>query len=352
MPPEPGSTDPAPRRRWRRRLRVPAAVALTLGALALLGWQISRADPMAVAARVAAASPLYVGLAVALTAGRFAAFALRLAAITRRLVPCRAWPFIPIVMASQVVSLLLPGLRVGAAWLRAHLAARRFGGGTALHLGPNVLDQLASGASWLLAALAVAPLLGSADDADPWPRLALAVAALLALTALLAWAAARHGGALVGWLETPRPGRRGRLLRASSQTLRGAGRLAKDPAAVAAGLAGSFAFIACTGLALHASLLSVGQAVPLGAVLLAVVIGGAAGTAAHTPGGLGVTEVAQVAFLVSQGVPGEAATSGVLVARAIHYAMVVIAGGAALAGDVASGRLRRLPDGAGGDGAA
>ena len=75
--------------------------------------------------------------AALLTAVRFGVFAMRLALITRRLTRCRTAGFLPIVLASQLVSLLLPGVRVGAALLRAQLAAKRFGAGISSHLGPN-----------------------------------------------------------------------------------------------------------------------------------------------------------------------------------------------------------------------
>ena len=91
-----------------------------------------------------------------------------------------------------------------------------------------------------------------------------------------------------------------------------------------------------------AALRAIDEPVPFWLALLAVTLGSAAGTLAHTPGGLGVTEAAQVAFLTGQGLSAEAAASGVLLARSLHYAIVLLAGGGALAREWRKGRLRGL----------
>jgi undecaprenyl-diphosphatase len=327
---------------WRERLRLALAVLLTLAALAVLGWQVQRAGPINVVERLLAASPAWLLLALILTAGRFLAFAVRLAAITRRLVACSTASFVPIVFASQFVSLVLPGLRAGSAYLRAHLAAKRFAGGTALHLGPNIVDQVGSAVAWLLSAVALLPWAVRSGD-GPLPRqIALAAGGMLLLLLIAGSLLRRYGPRLVGWLDAPRDGRRGTLARAGSRALHGTGKLAFDPAANLAALLGGFAFIACTGGAQYATLAAVGAPAPLWLAVLAVTVGGAAGTIAHTPGGLGVTEAAQVAFLSSQGVSAEAATSAVLLARILNYAFVALAGGSALAREWNAGRMRGL----------
>jgi undecaprenyl-diphosphatase len=323
-------------------LRLLGAGVVTLFALSVLAWQVHRAGPVNVLERLIHASPVWIGLALALTAARFVVFALRLAAITARVAPCSTLAFVPIVLASQFVSLILPGLRAGSAYLRAHLAGRRFSGGTALHLGPNIVDQLGSGLAWIIAALTVLPWAARSTDALVSRRSGLIGVAIALLLVCVAWLLGRNGSRLLAWLDKPRPGRVGYLASSTARALRGTGTLLFDFRANAAALAGGLAFAAFTAAAQYATLVAVGEPVPVWMAVLTVTLGGAAGTIAHTPGGLGATEAAQVAFLTSQGIPLESATSAVLLARALNYALVATAGGTALATEWNSGRMRGL----------
>ncbi|UCF67410.1 MAG: flippase-like domain-containing protein [Acidobacteriota bacterium] len=327
------SSDPSaapPTRRRRAAVRGMLGFALAGGAIALLAWQIWLAGPSGIAARIASASMGWLLLAAMLTAGRFVVFAARLAVMTRRLVPCRVSGLLPIVLASQLI-VLLPAVRAGALWLRAHLASRRFGGETTEHLGPNIVDQVLQAISWVVAAAALLPVLAWHAPGGSTTTLGLGIAG--ALLAAFAGAVLVHGHRrrLQAWLALPRPGRRGRLARAGMTTLRGAGRLAVDRGALSAGLGGGLLFALLTGLAQAAALEAVGQTAPWWLSLMAVAVGSTIGTAVSTPGGLGVTEAAQVGFLVGQGIPLEGAASGVLLARGLHFAIVVFGGVPALA---------------------
>ncbi|GAB4373980.1 MAG: hypothetical protein Kow0062_11500 [Acidobacteriota bacterium] len=324
----------------RSRLRRAAVVAIVLCALALLAWQLRSADPAAIRRLIVSASPAWLAAALALTLARFGVSAWRLGSLTRRLIPCRRRAFVPITMTAQLVGLAIPGVRAGAAVVRAALANRRFGGGVALHLAPNLLDQLLVAVSWMLVALALAPA-GAAGRGSGSIRLpVLATVALVLLVTAVA-ALARWAPRIEAWLGT-RPPRR--WTGAGRDALGGAGQLAADRVALAIGLAGGLAFAVSTGLAQHAALLAVGAEVPWWIALLAVAVGGTAGTLTGAPGGVGVTEAAQIAVLAAHGVSDEQAAAAVLLARGLHYAVILVGGSVAAAWEWGRGELEGVLD--------
>ncbi len=75
---------------------------------------------------------------------------------------------------------------------------------------------------------------------------------------------------------------------------------------------------------------ALGVEAPLLLVAAAVVAGYFVGVAVGAWGGIGVTEAALTGLFVKLGVPPEQAAAGVLLHRAIFYAVVLIAGGLAL----------------------
>jgi uncharacterized membrane protein YbhN (UPF0104 family) len=222
------------------------------------------------------------------------------------------------------------------------LAARRFGGGTAKHLGPNVLDQLLLGVSWLLVALALVPVEALSTGRSPLSGAGLGLlgAAVVVTVAFAVFLRSRKR--LTRWLARPRPGWRGRLALGTAQTLEGAGALASDPRALVIGLCGGIAFVLLAGIVQLAALYAVGHPVSPWLAILAATVGITAGSASGSPGGLGVTEATQVAFLQSQGVPAEAAAASVLLLRGVYYGFVIVSGTLTMAWEAWHGRLEGL----------
>ena len=323
-PPSAEASTPA-RPRFGPAARRLSALGLVAAALLLLGWQLRGTDPAAIARTMLAASPGWLALAALLTAARFGVAAWRLGSLTRRLRPVRRRAYIPITMTAQLIGLAIPGIRAGAAVVRAALAHRRFGGGIATHLAPNLLDQLLVGVSWMLVALALVPALAADPENSRLGVSGLALSVLLVLV-LSVWALARWAPRIEGWLAA-RPG--GRWTGAWRDGLGGVGRLAADRTALSIGLLGGLGFALATGLAQHAALEAVGEHVAWWIPMLAVAIGGTAGTVTGAPGGLGVTEAAQIAVLAAHGIPDERAAAAVLIARGLHYLLIV--GGGSLA---------------------
>jgi uncharacterized membrane protein YbhN (UPF0104 family) len=324
-------------------VRLGLALALLALGLGVLTWQITRAGPEQVLQLLRTVAWPWIAAIVLLTAARYGVSAWRLAALSRRLWPVPWWPYVTMVLASQlVVTIAAPGLRVGATYLRAHLAGRRFGGGTARHLGPNVLDQLLLGVSWLLVALALVPVEALSQGRSPLSGAGLGLLAAAAGVTLAFVLFLRSRERLAAWLAKPRPGWRGRAALGGAKTLEGAGALASDPVALVIGLGGGVAFVLLAGVVQLAALHAVGHPVSPWLAILAATVGITAGSASGSPGGLGVTEATQVAFLQSQGVPGEAAAASVLLLRGVYYGFVIVAGTLAMAWEAWHGRLEGL----------
>ncbi len=341
----------APRPRKLLSRRALAATALA-AALLLLAWQVRKVGAQALLARFAAARPGWLLLAAGLTLLRFVASALRLGWLTGRLLPVRKRHYFPIVMAAQFLALAIPGVRAGASLVRAHLADRHFGGGVATHVGPNIVDQAILALSWLLVSAVALPFAALAHAGHLSTRAVVGLVAGLGLIALAYLLVRRHGERLEAWLARPRDGRRGRLAEAGHAAVRGTGALLDDPVGLLGNLAGGLAFVVLTGLAQWAALRAVGAPVPWWTALLAVAVGGATGMATGAPGGIGVTEVTQAAFLHSQGIPREVAIAAVFLARGLHYLVILGAGGLSLAWEAARGSvLVPRDEGKGSDGA-
>jgi uncharacterized membrane protein YbhN (UPF0104 family) len=172
-------------------------------------------------------------------------------------------------------------------------------------------------------------------------RVPLAIGGGFALVALAYLLLRKSAHRVEAWLARPREGGRGRLAGAGLATLKGTGALARDRAALAAGLIGGVLFVLASGFSQHAALLAVGSAAPWWLALLAVALGGLLGGTVGAPGGVGVTEAAQIAFLTSQGVADGEATAAVLIARGLHYLVILAGGLSAVAWEAAAGRWSR-----------
>lgn len=94
----------------------------------------------------------------------------------------------------------------------------------------------------------------------------------------------------------------------------------------------------CVAGSLWLSLFSIGWGVSFAVVLVVVPVGAIAGIT-PLPGGLGGVEAVLIALLVALGVPGGAATAGVIIHRTATYWLPTVVGGGA-AGWIGSGGLR------------
>ncbi|MDQ7006812.1 MAG: lysylphosphatidylglycerol synthase transmembrane domain-containing protein [Acidobacteriota bacterium] len=339
--------EPADRRVRKRGPVGRRVLALTLLLLAVgfLAWQVQRAGPREIASRLVEVSWPWLGVIAALTLARYLVASMKLAAISRRLMRVRFAAYVPIFLASQILTLVIPGLRVGGTILRAHLANRRFGGGFARHLGPNILDQLTLFAAWLIAAGVLLPV-AAAETAGPVPyRPFLLLAGLTGAFVGGFFLFRRHWPAIHRWLRFERRGLKARVAQALAQALEGTGTLVTDPTAIFLGLGGGLLFVLLAGLCQHAALHALGEPVAWWTSLLAVVVGTTAGTASGTPGGLGVAEAAQVVYLQGQGIPPGMATAAVLLARGAYYISILATGGLSFAWEARQGHLAGLMGG-------
>ncbi len=142
---------------------------------------------------------------------------------------------------------------------------------------------------------------------SPWLWLAVAVAGG---TALGAWLVRHHGGRAARWAPLWAP------LRAPLR------RLARQPRSLAALLAASGAttlLLGCAFVATTRMLPGPPPAEGSGALLIAFMLGSAAGSAVPVPAGLGSTEAALVVVLVSARVPTPQAIEQVLIFRLITF---------------------------------
>ena len=343
---KPPIIEPAPPRRRGHLGRRAVAAGLLIIALAFLAWQIERAGPREIATRLVGVSWGWLAVIALLTVSRYFVASFKLAAISRRLMRVRLTPYVPIFLASQILTLVIPGFRVGGTILRAHLANRRFGGGFARHLGPNILDQLTLFAAWLIAAGVLLPV-AAAQTAAPLPYRPLLLLALLTggfAGGFLVFR--RHWPAIHRWLRIERQGIRSRVALALAQALEGTGALITDPAAIFLGVGGGLIFVLLAGLCQHAALMALGEPVSWWVSLLAVVVGTTAGTASGTPGGVGVAEAAQVVYLQGQGISPGIATAAVLLARGAYYVSILTTGGLSFAWEARRGHLRGVLSGA------
>lgn len=305
-----------------------ALLSLAVGS-GLLAWQLAHHGLAEIAARLTSAAPAWLGVALGCLLLRAAVMALRLAAITRRLIPCRTLSFFAIVQAGQCVAMITPGVRVAALLTRAWLAARRFGGTVAVHAAPNLLEQLLLGAGWLIVAALHLPAFLAAHPGERLrPLLGLFVGAPL-LVAVVVVLVHRGADPLASWLARPRTGWAGALGEASAQTVTATRRLLRDRVAISWGVGGGALFALSTAALQWAALRSVGTAVPWTVALFSVVLSGAAGVVTAAPAGMGVSEAVEIAFLSSQGVDGGVAAAGVLIQRGLTYLLSLLGGGLA-----------------------
>ena len=114
--------------------------------------------------------------------------------------------------------------------------------------------------------------------------------------------------------------------RAVERAIASAGRLATDRRglAVASSWAAANWLLDAAALTLLAA--TIGQGTPLGALLLAYVVGQLVASVPLTPGGIGVVETAMTGVLVASGATGAAATATVLSWRIVSFWLPILVG--------------------------
>ncbi len=335
LAPQPAAVALLPdRRRLTLRLALIVAVlgAITFAVASLPGLGDVRD-------RLAGASPGWLALALALEAGSCLA-----CVVAFRGVFCRRMPWrlsYEIAIAAQGTNVLLPsggagGLAV-AAWAlrRTGMSADRIGRRTVafyvLTSGVNFATAVLAGGLLALGVLAGGGSL--ALSAGPALAALVAIATVVALPRLLA---SRAG-------SKSRSGRAGRVLASMRGALDGgirdAGRLvrAHDPQVIG----GAIGFMLLDVAALGAAFAAIGSLPPVGALLLAYVVGQLGGLI-PLPGGVGGADGGLIAALVLYGTPLSSAAAAVLAYRAFQLGLPALLGGFALAR--LPGVVERAPD--------
>ena len=308
---------------WTRGL----TIAVLIAGVSVLLWLLRRAGIANVATQLGSADLRWAGAAVGVVLLRALLMAWRIATITQRVLPCETLPFVGFGLAAQAVAMVTPGVRIGAMLMRALLASRRFGGSIALHLAPNLLEQMLLAASWGITFSAHLP----GHLAQTRGNSFLPLMSFLLATAILTlgfFGGVIHFGSWVGaWLARPRAGWAGRLGGASAVTVLTTQRLVKDPRALLAGLGGGVLFALATGAIQWCGLRACGAEPTWIVAFFSVVLSGTASVATAAPGGVGVSEAVEIAYLSSQGLDPGAAAAGVLLARGIQYLFTLVGGG-------------------------
>lgn len=331
----PAPLELAPDRRWLRGRRLPGWLttagkwALVGVALVLVGRLLAGIGWSDLAARLAAADPRLVALAVGCLLARVAGWNARWWLAARRAGTRVGFVRLAAMLsAAAAVNHLTPAARVLGGVLRGRHLARAAGCGFGGALGSVLYDQLAHHVT--MAAVGLGASAGAAAAVGR-PRTAAALWALLALgSAVAVWLRARAGerGArrLAGWLAGRAEGGGGRRRRLLEHGSEAAGRLALlladgRLAALAVVLGVGFALV--NALAQWLAFAALGASAPFVVVLAAVSIGAGAGIVLGTPGGVGASEAAMIAVFVALGVDRLDATAATLLYRGLHYLVVL-----------------------------
>jgi uncharacterized membrane protein YbhN (UPF0104 family) len=309
----------------RRRLLVRLASGAAV--LGLLAFALSSLPALGeVRAKLSDAVPAWLGIALALELGSCLAFVVAFRGVLAQRLPWRL--SYDVGMAVQGTNVLVPaggasGLALGA-W-----ALKRTGEPTD-RLAPRTVAffLITSSVNFLTAvvagfALALGLLPGDAPLALTAGPAALALAAIVAVLALPRVLGADDAA--------PRSGRLGRALSAVRGAL-GDGVL-EARALVASGsvavIAGAVGYMALDLAALTAAFAAIGSVPPVGALLLAYVLGQLGGLI-PLPGGIGGADSGVIGALVLYGTPLPEAAAAVLAYRAFQLGLPAILGALSL----------------------
>lgn len=260
-------------------------------------------DAPAVAAALAALSPLSAALAVGLVTVAYGLRFLKWHFLVRRLgLPTRPGPSLQVFLSGLMMA--VTPAKVGEVWKSVLLQQD----------GIPVARSLPAVAVERLVDLAAVALLAAAGLAIVWGQvwvLPLVATAVLAGIAVLRWEAL--WGRLAGFFE------RKRRLAPAGRFLRTAARGAKTlvgPATLAPALLLGLVAWGLEGLALGVLLQGLGSPVPWATAVAAFCAGTLAGVVSLLPGGLGTTEAGMVGLLVAEGVGHDTAVAATLLGRA------------------------------------
>jgi uncharacterized membrane protein YbhN (UPF0104 family) len=301
-----------------------------------VAWVVSSLGPRRVLDVALRADPLWLALSIVPVAGRFLIWGLKWARMLRRREAVPFWLTSRMLIAGSFVNLTTPTAKLAGGFVRAALLHRRRGWDLAVAYGWAMADQITN----VLGHLMLCGLLALAVGLTPFAggaRVALLGSGALVLAGI-GLAAGLRGWA---WNRLDRlPARLVRLIplrfrddsagealpqRVFRPLLREGG-----AATFVADTAWAGAAFGSLGLANAMVLRALGVDAPLLLVAAAVVVGYFAGVAVGAWGGIGVTEAALTGLFVQLGVPPEQAAAGVLLHRAMFYAVVLVGGGFSL----------------------
>jgi uncharacterized membrane protein YbhN (UPF0104 family) len=324
---------------WPRLLKAgltAAAGYLTWRLLAGIAWS-------ELEARLVEARPLPLALAAVALLARFAAWDARFRLAARRVTGTSPGALLGffVLLASAALNLLTPSARVIGGLVRARYVARANARPLGLFYGVVLFDQVAHHAvmiacTWL-AIIVTAPARGR-------PGLGLGAAAALAaaFAGLAAWsrtrprsmapagaAGAASAGPLARFLAARAAlaeGRAQRLYAHGHEALGVFARLLADAPLRAPAVALGVAYFLLNAAAQWLVFAALGARVDPLVVVTAVAVGSAAGLAAGTPGGLGVTEATMMPLYSAMGVHAATGAAGTLLFRGLHYATILAVG--------------------------
>jgi uncharacterized membrane protein YbhN (UPF0104 family) len=320
--PAPAAVDILPDRR-----RLALRLALVAGVLAALVAAVSSLPGLGeVRERLADASPVWLGVSLALEIGSCLAFIVAMRAVFCRRLPWRL--SYEIGMAAQGTNVLLPSGGTGgvalAAWAlrRGGMPAERLARRTVAFylLTSSVNFATATLAGGLLALGILAGGNSVLLTGGPAVGAAAVIAAVLALPRLLARTSRR-----------PRQSRTGRAVAAVASALSGG--ITDARLLVRTGnplvIAGVICVMVLDVAALGAAFRALGDLPPVGVLLLAYVLG-QLGSLIPLPGGVGGADGGLIAALVLYGTPLSTAAAAVLAYRAFQLGLPALLGALAI----------------------
>jgi undecaprenyl-diphosphatase len=258
---------------------------------------------------VARARPGWVGVVAAAAAATYATAAL--GTIGSTTVRLRGATTVVMQLASSFVNRLVPGGVAGVVLNVRYL--ERAGARRAEAVAANALNTAAGLAVHVAIFLALVPFFGGLpSDIDPPDDYGALVALFVALT----------GIGVVVWVRWIPHGWKGQLRlmgQAASAVVRSARRLVLL-------VGGSGLLTVCHGLALWASVRSVGGGLAFVDVAIVYLVAAALGAVSPTPGGLGAIEVALISGLTRTGVPAAQAAAAGLINRFVTFWLPVAPG--------------------------
>lgn len=315
------------------RVRTAGRLLVLCAVLGLTVWLVhrlvSKAGWTAVWSELQAADPRLLALAVLLKLGVLGVWTWRWRLAVHRL--DRSPPFRMLFMAQVAgifVNHVAPFARLAGGVVRTRYLRGLSGLSTSRALAAVLFDQavhlLSMGGITVLAGAVAAALLGR-----PGLAAAVAVGSLVAGALLVVLRRRRETPlteSLADYLAARADGRSdgpGRLMRGAGTAAEVISELAATKGLGRRAVAMGGWLFALNALTQWTVFLALGHAVDPWAVAVAVALGATAGTLTATPGGLGGTEAAMIAFYGALGLDPAVSAAGTLLFRAVHFAVVL-----------------------------